>query len=323
MKPGPSSAISKAVLEVFASSYLGEPAVVFLSESGNKVVERDDELARSIGLAIQADKNLPDMILVDLKPTHPLLVFIEVVATDGPVSERRKEVYRERVLATVEAVMREELAQLASEEIFSTEARLAVAATALDRLRTDLLEFHCLPDQVLIRAVRFPDGYEARLQEKQLTYQKLELAVSKRAVEDQTAITDTSAAEISAAEKELRGVWDKRLQTSMSENAVAIASIVAEANIYDQQTRAEADALYETSIANGNLAIQKAEALRNELRNQALDTKGGRIYLAQKAAENLEFESVTLNSNDPRVPSILDLGALTRLLIGEDPEDDE
>ena len=137
--------------------------------------------------------------------------------------------------------MREELAQLASEEIFSTEARLAVAATALDRLRTDLLEFHCLPDQVLIRAVRFPDGYEGpRLQEKQLTYQKLELAVSKRAVEDQTAITDTSAAEISAAEKELRGDWDKRLQTSMSENAVAIASIVAEANIYDQQTRAEA-----------------------------------------------------------------------------------
>jgi hypothetical protein len=257
--------------------------------------------------------------------TYDLSVSYKII--DGSahliVSERRKEVYRERVLATVEAVMREELAQLASEEIFSTEARLAVAATALERLRTDLLEFHCTPDQVLIRAVRFPDGYEARLQEKQLTYQKLELAVSKRAVEDQTAITDTSAAEISAAEKELRGDWDKRLQTSMSENAVAIASVVAEANIYDQQTRAEADALYETSIANGNLAIQKAEALRNELRNQALDTRGGRIYLAQKAAENLEFESVTLNSNDPRVPSVIDLGALTRLLIGEEPEGDE
>ena len=57
------------------------------------------------------------------------------------------------------------LAQLASEEIFSTEARLAVAAAALERLRTDLLEFHCSPDQVLIRAVRFPEGYEAKLQE--------------------------------------------------------------------------------------------------------------------------------------------------------------
>lgn len=255
--------------------------------------------------------------------TYELSVTYKIIdgSANKIVSERRKDVYRERVLATVEAVMREELAQLASEEIFSTEARLSVAAAALERLRTDLLEFHCSPDQVLIRAVRFPEGYEAKLQEKQLTYQKLELAVSKRAVEDQRAITDTSAAEIIAAEKELRGDWDKRLQTATSENIVAIAAVAAEANIYDQQTRAEASALYEASLANGNLAIQKAEALRNELRNQALDTTGGRIYLAQQAAENLEFESVTLNSNDPRVPSIIDLGALSRLLIGDREEE--
>jgi hypothetical protein len=97
MKPGPSSEITKAVVEVFATTFLTDPAVVFLSESGNKVVARDDELARSIGLTIQADKNLPDTILVDLGPAHPLLVFVEVVATDGPVSERRKQALEELV----------------------------------------------------------------------------------------------------------------------------------------------------------------------------------------------------------------------------------
>lgn len=97
MKPGPSSEITKAVVEVFATTFLTDPAVVFLSESGNKVVARDDELARSIGLTIQADKNLPDTILVDLAPAHPLLVFVEVVATDGPMSERRKEALLELV----------------------------------------------------------------------------------------------------------------------------------------------------------------------------------------------------------------------------------
>lgn len=99
MKPGPSSEITKAVVEVFATTFLADPAVVFLSESGNKVVARDDELARSIGLTIQADKNLPDTILVDLGPAHPLLVFVEVVATDGPVSERRKEALEQLVAA--------------------------------------------------------------------------------------------------------------------------------------------------------------------------------------------------------------------------------
>ena len=103
-----------------------------------------------------------------------------------------------------------------------------------------------------------------------------------------------------------------------SNNEVEIAKIEAEANVYDKRIRAEADAAFETSIANGKLAIEKAEALRNELRNKALDTKGGRIFLAQKAAENLEFESVTLNSNDPRVPSVIDIGAMVRLLVGDE-----
>ncbi|MET4214492.1 BsuBI/PstI family type II restriction endonuclease [Bradyrhizobium sp. LA2.1] len=91
MKPGPSSEITKAVIEVFANRFLAEPAVLFVSESGTKVVARDDELAKSVGLQIKADKNLPDTILADLGPEHPLLVFIEVVATDGPINTRRKE----------------------------------------------------------------------------------------------------------------------------------------------------------------------------------------------------------------------------------------
>ncbi len=90
LAPGPSSIISKSVVEDFAQTFLQTPAVLWLSESGNKVVQRDDGLAASIGLKIEADKDLPDLILVDLAPTDPLIVFIEVVATDGPISDRRQ-----------------------------------------------------------------------------------------------------------------------------------------------------------------------------------------------------------------------------------------
>lgn len=95
MVVGPSTDITKAVIEVFATKFLQKPAVLFVSESGNKIVSRDDDLARSIGLDIKADKNLPDTILVDLGPAHPLLVFVEAVATDGPVNERRKKALEE------------------------------------------------------------------------------------------------------------------------------------------------------------------------------------------------------------------------------------
>lgn len=90
MEPGQSSVISKAVVEEFAWRFLEKPGVIWLSESRNRVVARDDGLAQDIGLVIQPDRNLPDVILVDLGPYAPLLVFVEVVATDGPVSEARR-----------------------------------------------------------------------------------------------------------------------------------------------------------------------------------------------------------------------------------------
>ena len=90
MEPGPSSVISKAVVEEFAPRFLGRPGVIWLSESRNQVVARDDRLALDIGLTIEPDRNLPDLILVDLGPIDPLLVFVEVVATAGPVNEARQ-----------------------------------------------------------------------------------------------------------------------------------------------------------------------------------------------------------------------------------------
>lgn len=88
---GPSSIISKAVIEVFAPMFLDNPAVLWLSTSDGKVVTRDEKVASLIGLKIEADKNLPDIILVDLAAKHPLLVFVEVVATDGAITNRRQE----------------------------------------------------------------------------------------------------------------------------------------------------------------------------------------------------------------------------------------
>ena len=90
MEPGLSSIITKAVVEVFAPRFLADPTVLWISESGRKVIQRDDQLAKSLNLTIKSDKLLPDTILVDLRPSEPLFVFVEAVATDGPVTEARR-----------------------------------------------------------------------------------------------------------------------------------------------------------------------------------------------------------------------------------------
>ncbi len=90
MLPGPSTVIAKAVIEVFATRFLRQPGVIFVSESGNKVVARDDDVATSIRLRLDYSRNLPDIVLADVHPEAPKVVFVEVVATDGAITAQRE-----------------------------------------------------------------------------------------------------------------------------------------------------------------------------------------------------------------------------------------
>jgi hypothetical protein len=232
------------------------------------------------------------------------------------VAEGLQHSYLERVISTVQSVLREELAQLTPEDFVDTEIRLARAEQTLPVLKAALRKFHIIPDLLLIRAVRFPDAYEQKLQDRQLKQQLTLLEKSMQLVEEALAKTGTIEKETEADVKELVATWDKQLQDALSTNEVKVAEVLGMAGEYNLRTRATADASYEILIADGNLAVAKAEALRDELRNAALDTVGGRILQARNAAENLNFKSVTLNSNDPSIPSIIDIDALVDILVG-------
>jgi hypothetical protein len=87
---GPSSDIAKAVIEIFAPRFLEEPGLLWLSESAKKENKHDSSLAKQLGLHIEVEKNLPDIILVDTGSNDTLFVFVEIVASDGPITEERR-----------------------------------------------------------------------------------------------------------------------------------------------------------------------------------------------------------------------------------------
>jgi hypothetical protein len=90
LSAGPSSVIAKAVIEQFAQKFLQSPALLWVSESAVKVLDAD--LVQSLKLKIDPAKHLPDIILVDVEaPEGILVVFVEVVHSDGPVNQLRKE----------------------------------------------------------------------------------------------------------------------------------------------------------------------------------------------------------------------------------------
>ena len=145
MAPGPSSIISKAVVEVFAPRFLESPGVIWLSESRNKVVARDDELAKAIGLAIQPDLNLPDLILVDLGSAEPLIVFVEVVANTGAVSESRKDAL---MAVATEAGFKE--SQVAFVTAFADRSHAAFKRSVSELAWRSFAWFMAEPDHIMV-----------------------------------------------------------------------------------------------------------------------------------------------------------------------------
>ncbi|MHC4379756.1 MAG: SPFH domain-containing protein [Planctomycetota bacterium] len=241
------------------------------------------------------------------------------IANDGAwqiVKDGLKMEYRSRVKSKVESILREQLVKFSSEDLQLTDNRMKLVAAALPILEKDLSEFHCEAEQILIRRFRFREGYEGQLQEKQFLRQKALLDVAETAVAEQEQLVNVKERKIVAAELALVQDWEKRVQEKQSEYDVLLATIRAEAEVYAAETMAEGDAELVIAQANGTLAVEKAEALRDELRNKALNTKGGHILLALEAAKNLHVPRVTLNSDDPSVPTILDLGELTKMLVG-------
>lgn len=121
--------------------------------------------------------------------------------------------YRYQKLAdqTAVSVLREELAHLESSGFYSTDQRLAIQKTALDKLNGALKDLHLEAQSVLIRAVRFRPEYEKQLQQIQLNEQNKLLDAAKQtlATKQQSLdnYTNGTKAQASATEQE----WERKM----------------------------------------------------------------------------------------------------------------
>ena len=87
---GPSTLIVKGLIEEFAARHMKNPTVLWLSASDKKAYPQFVEISAAVGLQFDLSAELPDLILADMDGPIRFL-FCEAVATDGPVTDARKE----------------------------------------------------------------------------------------------------------------------------------------------------------------------------------------------------------------------------------------
>lgn len=90
LNPGNSSLLIKGVIEGWAALRLESPMVLTISESGDKIFLADAARLAEIGIHISVSRLLPDALIVNLGDDVTEFWIIEVVATDGPITEERK-----------------------------------------------------------------------------------------------------------------------------------------------------------------------------------------------------------------------------------------
>ena len=93
---GPSAGITKGLIEDFSWRYMEKPAVLWLSASDKKAYPQFIELAASVGLKFNLNAELPDLILADIGQSVRFF-FCEVVATDGAITETRRQALLELI----------------------------------------------------------------------------------------------------------------------------------------------------------------------------------------------------------------------------------
>jgi hypothetical protein len=232
------------------------------------------------------------------------------------VADGLKSTYRQNAKTAVEKVLLERFASLRSDEWFSTDRRAAVAAEALTAVNEALDRIHLVAETVLVTRATLPQLYEQKLAEQKLNGLKLETdqVLARRELRKHDLAVEQRV--VDRAEADLGADFDMRLERAKLELEGQILAVTTEAERYKTERRVAAENLYAKSVATGQLAIDQAEALRERLTNEALETDGGRLLLAQEAAGALKFKSIRIDGNRPDAPNVLDLDSFVQLLVG-------
>jgi hypothetical protein len=234
------------------------------------------------------------------------------------VRDGLKNAWTQRVRATAEKVLSSELGRLSSDELMDGAALAARVEATLVELRARLAPLHVEAEAVLVQGVFFASPYETKLQEKQLTRQQasqLDVAVL---VEDRKKDLGLLEQEIEREVGLETARAEKRKEELRLEHQARLARRAAEREAYVKRRKVEAETEVEKMLAAGRLAVAEAEAERERLVHAVYATPGGRAWLARQAAENLRLRRVALDPDDARIPSMLDLDAMVRLLLGEE-----
>lgn len=235
-------------------------------------------------------------------------------AANAVVAAGLKSAWQARVEARLTDVLADAFSRIPSAELMQPEALEVAASRARTSLEAALEALHAEPLRVLVSGVWFSAPFEAELRREQLEGQAIrtDAALARR-----TRVNTENALAAHRLEREERALeWE--LDREVTELTVAYEERLATQRRDRKQRidsrKLEAEQLYHGLLAEGELALARTAALREELLGEALQGPGGQHVIAHELAQGLELAHIELDPAELE-SGILDLDRWVTLML--------
>ena len=206
--------------------------------------------------------------------------------------------YKSFLLSDVREVARNVLGKMTEKNLYDPDEKRRRAEEAKQLLQSKVESRHIDVIDWLILDMRFDPQLERKIKNVKLAELDELLNISREKAVNQTGITQTVDATTEALAEKIRSNKEGQKVALKAEMVTKVTSILADANKFKIEKKAEGDLYKEERRAAGELLIARAKAEGERLRRGAMTGLGGDLIVALEAVRNINLADVIVSTQD-------------------------
>ena len=259
-------------------------------------------------------REIPIRTADDYEVTVDIIVKYQI--KKGKAHRIRQEIgsgnrYKMFVESETKDVARNVLGKMFEKDLYDPDEKRKRADEAKKLLASKLEFRHVDIIEWLILDMRFDAQLERKIKNVKLAELDELLNIAKEEAAEQRGITQTIDADTEALAQKIQSDKEGQIVTLKSEMDTKVIEIIATANKFLIEHKGEGDHYKHVRIAAGELLVDKAKAIGERLRREAMSGLGGDLIVALEAARNINLKDVVVSTQDI---DLLDIEAMTSKL---------
>jgi regulator of protease activity HflC (stomatin/prohibitin superfamily) len=246
-------------------------------------------------------RELPIRTVDDYNVTVDIIIKFQIKR--GKAHKIREEIgpgdrYKGFIESDIREVSRNVLGKMTEKDLYDPDQKRRRAEEAKQLLASAFESRHINIIDFLILDMRFDPQLERKIKNVKLAELDQLLNISKEKAVNQRGITQTIDATTEALAEKIQSDKDGKIVGLNAGMLTLVTKILADANKFLIEKKAEGDLYKEERRAAGELLIARAKAEGERLRRRAMTGAGGDLIVALEAARNINLDDVVVSTQE-------------------------